>query len=66
MVGYGFGFGWFNPRAPGPPPEKMVGVGLEGLNTEPEDMVGALGQLNSRRKHEITSLDKIDGLTLSG
>ena len=26
-----------------PPPEKMVGVGLGGLTTEPEEMVGALG-----------------------
>ena len=32
-----------NPGAPGPPPEKMVGVGFGGLTTEPEEMVGALG-----------------------
>ena len=25
-------------RAPGPPPEKMVGVGARGLTTEPEDI----------------------------
>ena len=25
------------------PPEKMVGMGLGGLTTEPEDMFGALG-----------------------
>ena len=32
-----------NPRAPGLPPDKMVGVGLRGLTTS-EDMVGALGK----------------------
>ena len=35
------------PRAPGPPPEKMVGVGFGGLTTEPEDMIGALGNVDS-------------------